>query len=543
MLKGWNNYACLRKVTGGYPEEDALISRAEGEFGATATGEDVLRARQWALESDTGDRDDLLPGVSERAWRQVSLPKNECIGEKCPLRSSCFPLLARNRALEADIVVTNHAMIGVEAGANSVLPEADVYIIDEAHELVGRVTSQLSVSFNKFDLVSLARQIRRAGLDDAEFDESAAEFADVMNLLGERRITELPEELAQAFVRLLGRTQQAAQQIRDLSPRDTEIAVTKQILRSRVNEIQDLCQLVLGDAISTGRLVAWISLSYDGVASFNGAPLDVAGDIANRVFAQRCVVLTSATLKLGGTFDSMAHSVGFMFPDQPKWEGVDVGSPFSPQQQGILYLPRYLPPPRRDGYGTEQLAEMVQLLQASRGGALCLFTSRAGVERAAEYLRKHVDVPILCQGDDPLPALIREFSADSAACLLGTLSLWQGVDVPGLTNRLVIIDRIPFPRPDDPLSAARAEAVTRRGGNGFMEVSAAHAGLLLAQGAGRLLRRVTDRGVVAVLDSRLLTKSYGRFLLRSMPRLWMTDDSQIVCAALSRLAAQAETAE
>lgn len=541
LLKGWNNYACLRKVTGGYPEEGALFSRAEGEYGATATGEEVVRARQWAMQSSTGDRDDLVPGVSERAWVQVSLPKNECIGEKCPLRSSCFPMIARNRALEADLIVTNHAMIGVEASANPVLPDADVFIIDEAHELVSRVTGQLSVTFNKYELIALARQMRRAGLDDDDFDDSAAEFDQVMSEIGERRITELPSELAQAFVRLLGRTQQAVEDIRELNARDEEIAVTKQILRSRVNEIQDLCQLVLGDAIGSGRLVAWISLSHDGVPSFNGAPLDVASDIVNRVFADRSVVLTSATLKLGGRFDAIARNVGFMFPDQPKWEGIDVGSPFAPEKQGILYLPRHLPAPGRDGYGQELLQEMVELIQASAGGALCLCTSRVNMERVATYLREHVSVPIFCQGDDPLPSLIAEFAADPQACLVGTLSLWQGVDVPGLTNRLVIIDRIPFPRPDEPLYAARAEAAEQRGGNGFMEVSATHAGLLLAQGAGRLLRRITDLGVVAVLDSRLSTKRYGSYLLRSMPRLWMTADLEIACKSLRRLAQQVES--
>ncbi|WP_353066504.1 ATP-dependent DNA helicase [Arcanobacterium hippocoleae] len=540
LLKGWNNYACLRKVTGGYPEDGAFLSRAEGEFGATATGAEVMRARDWAAQSETGDRDDLIPGVSEQVWRQISVPKNECIGDKCPLRATCFPDLARKNAMRADVVVTNHAMLGVEASANQVLPEADVFLIDEAHDLVARVTNQLSVSFQKYDLLSLARQMRRAGLDDADLDESADEFNAVMGQLGEKRLTELPPELTQAFVRLLGRTQQALTDIRELNARDEEIAVTKQILRSRMVEMQDLCQLVLGDAISSERLVAWISLSRDDVPAFNGAPLDVASDIANRVFIDRAVVLTSATLQLGGSFAQVARNVGFSFPDQPSWDAIDVGSPFNYAEQGILYLPRNLPAPGRDGHGQEQLAQMVELIQAADGGALCLFTSHAALDRAAQYLREQLSVPVLCQGDDPLPSLVAEFSADHAACLLGTLSLWQGVDVPGLTNRLVIIDRIPFPRPDEPLFAARADVVNRRGGNGFMEVSAAHAALLLAQGAGRLLRRITDIGVVAVLDSRIVTQRYGRYLLRSMPRLWMTEDIEIVKGALRRIAKQSD---
>lgn len=543
LLKGWNNYACLRKVTGGYPEDGALLSRAEGEIGITATGEEVVRAREWALNSDTGDRDDFVPGVSERVWRQISVPKNECVGEKCPLYASCFPVIARREAMGANVVVTNHAMLGVEADGNSVLPDADIFIVDEAHDLVGRVTNQLSVSLNKFELTSLARQMRRSGIEDADFDESAEEFADVLGVIGEKRITQLPSSLAQAFVRLLGRTQQATEYIRELNARDEDMAITKQILRSRVNEIQDLCQMVLSDAIATERIVAWVTISNDDLTIFNVAPLDVSRNIANNIFSERTVILTSATMKVGGSFNALARNVGFTFPDQPDWEGVDVGSPFSPESQGILYVPKHLPAPGRDGYGEEQLQEMKDLIEAAAGGALCLFTSRAGVERAVKYLQERVDLPLLCQGEAPLPALIAEFSANPAACLFGTLSLWQGVDVPGLTNRLVIIDRIPFPRPDEPLYAARADVVAKNGGNGFMEVSATHAGLLLAQGAGRLLRRTTDRGVVAVLDSRLVTKRYGNYLLRSMPRLWMTNNLEIVKAALKRLAQQVHESE
>ena len=161
LLKGWNNYVCLRKATGGYPEEDALISRAAGEYGATATGEEVTRLREWAMSTDTGDRDDLVPGVSERAWRQVSVTKPECIGTKCPLRDSCFPLLARGAAEESDIVVTNHSMLGIQSAGTPVLPEASAFIVDEAHDLVDRVTSQLTSSISAPEVAGLARLLRR----------------------------------------------------------------------------------------------------------------------------------------------------------------------------------------------------------------------------------------------------------------------------------------------------------------------------------------------------------------------------------------------
>ncbi len=218
------------------------------------------------------------------------------------------------------------------------------------------------------------------------------------------------------------------------------------------------------------------------------------------------------------------------------WRALDVGSPFDYRRQGILYTARHLPAPGREPATPAQLDELAGLVEAAGGRTLGLFSSRRAAEAAALALRERLDVPVLLQGDDVLPTLVRRFAESEETCLFGTLSLWQGVDVPGPTCRLVVIDRIPFPRPDDPVRAARSESVDRAGGNGFMTVSAAHAALLLAQGAGRLIRSLDDRGVVAVLDPRLATARYGEFLRRSLPDLWPTDDPALVRAALRRLA-------
>ncbi len=226
--------------------------------------------------------------------------------------------------------------------------------------------------------------------------------------------------------------------------------------------------------------------------------------------------------------------------DGVPWRGVDVGSPFDHARSGILYVARRLPPPGREPTTHAQLDEIEALVRAAGGATLGLFSSRRAAVAAAEAMRERLDVPVLCQGDDQLPTLVRRFAEDEPTCLFGTLSLWQGVDVPGPACRLVLIDRIPFPRPDDPVRAARAEAVERAGGNGFMAVSATQAALLLAQGAGRLLRRDEDRGVVAVLDPRLATARYGTFLLRSLPPFWRSDDRDVVLAALARLAGSAD---
>ncbi|MCA1674641.1 MAG: ATP-dependent DNA helicase, partial [Actinobacteria bacterium] len=259
-------------------------------------------------------------------------------------------------------------------------------------------------------------------------------------------------------------------------------------------------------------------------------------------------------LTLGGTFDTLARQWGLPAQqpaataatgtatekpppgdDGPRWTGLDAGSPFEHRKAAILYTAAHLPPPGRDGLAPSYLDELTELVTAAGGRTLGLFSSMRAAKQATEALRERVEVPILCQGDDATGLLVRRFADDEPTCLFGTLSLWQGVDVPGRSLSLVVVDRIPFPRPDDPLASARQRAVAARGGNGFLTVAATHAALLLAQGTGRLLRSTEDRGVVAVLDPRLTTARYGGFLRASLPPFWPTTDPEVVRAALRRL--------
>jgi ATP-dependent DNA helicase DinG len=283
------------------------------------------------------------------------------------------------------------------------------------------------------------------------------------------------------------------------------------------------------------------------------APLTVAGLLRELVLRGRTAVLTSATLTLGGDFDAIARQVGLRPADKlddddemPElddseekgplpWRGLDVGSPFEYEKQAILYVAKHLPPPHRDGLGKKQFEEIIDLITAAGGRTLGLFSSRRAAEAATAAVREATDLKVLCQGDAQLSELAREFVDDPETSLFGTLSLWQGIDVPGSTCNLVIIDRVPFPRPDEPLMAARQRAVDEAGGNGFMAVAATHAGLLLAQGTGRLIRRSTDRGVVAILDPRIVTQRYGGFLRASLPPMWPTADREKVLGALKRL--------
>ena len=319
-----------------------------------------------------------------------------------------------------------------------------------------------------------------------------------------------------------------------------------------------------GPEIAARTEVVWLERPFGEESSrpdtLRVAPLEVAGLLAERLFKPRTVVLTSATLTLGGSFEPLARQWGLPLsgpegqagvvpgprpagddgaaaagPESPAgrpWTGLDVGSPFDHKRSAILYVARHLPAPGRDGLSDAYLTELRELIEAAGGRTLGLFSSMRAARQAADALRDELAVPLLCQGDDSTALLVSKFAADEASCLFGTLSLWQGVDVPGRSLQLVVIDRIPFPRPDDPLASARQRAVAARGGNGFMTVAAAQAALLLAQGTGRLLRTTDDKGVVAILDPRIATARYGSFLRASLPPYWSTYDPKIVRSAL-----------
>jgi ATP-dependent DNA helicase DinG len=307
--------------------------------------------------------------------------------------------------------------------------------------------------------------------------------------------------------------------------------------------------------------VMWITEreTNRGGVQLSVAPLQVWGPLRDKLMGEKTVVLTSATLKLGGEFDAIATTVGLKSAERvdraptsaaeqessagseaegtEPWRGIDVGSPFDYGKQGILYVAAHLPRPGRDGLGAAHLDEIVDLIDAAEGRTLGLFSSRRAAEAAAEAVRLRLPhLTVLAQGDAQLPELTKQFIDDPHTCLFGTLSLWQGLDLPGETCQLVVIDRIPFPRPDDPLMSARQRAADRAGRNGFITVSATHAALLMAQGAGRLIRTSTDRGVVAVLDPRLEGTSYARFIQASLPPMWRTTDRAVVLGALRRLA-------
>ena len=554
LLKGWGNYLCLQKIGGGYPAEEpglfeagqaepARRSRKGGEGEREGLADQVRRLHEWARETDTGDRDDLVPGVTEKAWRQVSVSKLECLGARCPLKAECFPEQARGRAFEADVVVTNHAILGIAAsGSPQVMPEHDVLVVDEAHELADRVTGAATVELSQFAVEHASRLGRRhAGVASPGLDTAGKALGSLlMDTEAGLFPTGLPPELREA----VGAVRDAARELMSACKPTAE----DKDLPDGGRKLAQTAALVLFEtaeriaAQDTSADVIWCSRPGDGLASLGGegasrllaAPLQVAGLIHDRLLDDVTGVFTSATLALGGGFEAIARSLG-LFAEDGSWRGLDVGSPFDYPSQGILYVADHLPAPGREPTTDAQLDTIEELIEAAGGRTLALFSSRRAAEQAAAAMRERLAYPVLVQGEDQLSTLVAAFLAEPEACLFGTLSLWQGVDVPGEACQLIIIDRIPFPRPDDPVRSARAREVERRGGSGFMQISAVHAALMLAQGAGRLIRTLTDRGVVAVLDPRLVTKQYGRFLTRSMPAFWPTTDLETAKGALRRL--------
>ena len=550
LVKGRGNYLCRHKLGGGFPDDDGLFEVPEPHAGAVSgptsrLGREVVRLREWAERTETGDRDELVPGVSERAWRQVSVSAHECLGaQRCPVAADCHTEIARERARSADVVVSNHAFVAIDSfGGRQMLPEHEVLIVDEAHELADRVTSVITDELTAPAIEAAARRARRAGVEDTSLLDAAGEtFEGVLEGSPAGRLENGLTEALQAAVTM---TRDAARGVLTaLRGGEGEAADgAKQLARAAVQEVFDVTERLAGVAATGGADVVWVSRTRrpDGGerVGLHVAPLSVAGLLREKLFEERTVVLTSATLALGGSFESAAASIGLRGEDAPAWRGIDVGSPFDYRRQGILYVARHLPPPGRDGASPESMDELAALVEAAGGRTLGLFSSKRAAVAAAEAMRERLDMPILCQGDDATPTLVREFAAHPETCLFGTLSLWQGVDVPGPACQLVVIDRIPFPRPDDPLASARQRAVAQAGGNGFMSVAATHAALRLAQGVGRLIRTGDDRGVVAVLDPRLATARYGGFLRSSLPPFWETTDRAQVLDALRRIDAAA----
>jgi ATP-dependent DNA helicase DinG len=480
---------------------------------AVTTQVEIKRIAEWAGTSPTGDMAEMEWTPSDNAWRAVSVGSDECPGaDRCPLGEPCFAEQARRRAAAADVIVVNTHLYGLDvASEGAILPEHQVVVFDEAHVLEDVMSDTVGVEVSPGRFTSLAGVIRRI-VEDPRLIGSIAEIAESLRdalgpLVGNRVTTPLPDSIQTV-----------------LTDARLRLGSANDVLVGIDTPVEDAKQRKLRAQTLTGRAIEQLDVAIEGregyVAFVSGspdsprleiAPLDVGPAMAAGVWSKRTAVLTSATIPT-----SLAARVGM---PADAVDVADVGSPFDYESNSMLYCALHMPNPNSDGFRAAVHDELEALITAAGGRTLALFTSWRSMDDAAEALRARVDFPILTQRDLPKPALVKAFADDHATCLFATAGLFQGVDVPGGTLSLVVIDRIPFPRPDDPLLSARREQL---GPTAFSEIDIPRASMMLAQACGRLIRNATDRGVVAVMDPRLGTARYRWDIVKALPPMKRT---------------------
>jgi ATP-dependent DNA helicase DinG len=532
LAKGRSNYVCLQQLEGDglEPEQDELWD------GPTSmTGQQVVKLREWAEGATTGDRDEVPFPVNDRAWRQVSVTARECLGTKCPDRVPCFAERAREQAKEADVVVANHALLALDAFTSAqVLPEHDAVVLDEAHEFVSSATDALTheLTAPAVRRAAGAARLYLAPVMQERLDDAHAVLDGAVQGLEPGWLPVVPPHLLDA----LGVVEQvcgaAAVEAGRAADGEAELELAK----------RERAKLALAEAAEAA---AELRAPHERSAVYvtqdralRVSPLHVGGALQTGLFGEATVVATSATLTLGGSFQHAARDLGLSWPEQG-WRALDVGSPFDYPKQGQLFVAADLPDPSKQAAAWQDAVDRLcaRLVEAAGGRTLALFTSSAAAARAAAAVRAATDVPVLLQGEDTPGALTHRFAKDARTCLFGTRSFWQGVDVPGSACQLVILDRIPFAFVDDPLVKARQADAGERA---FMDVTLPPAAVLLAQGAGRLIRSTSDRGVVVVLDPRLATARYGDVLLKTLPPFFRARALDAVLASLRAIDAAAD---
>jgi ATP-dependent DNA helicase DinG len=529
-MKGRSNYLCLNRL-------------ARAQSMPVLEGLDEVdyfdEVCHWSKESETGDRGELanLP-ESLSFWRHIDARSESCLGQKCPDFDPCFITRMRNRAQEADIVVVNHHLFFADLslrGSNygSVLPEYTAVILDEAH-LVEEVASEyFGAQVSNYQIDDLVRDLGRLTIEDADVDKELTHSVARLSRFSENfwmgfrdgrgedgRYPIIPgtfarknregemeaTPLGELYVVLEGaitRTETTLDAMKDKPP-DVENLIR------RLREIRFALEFIVTG--SDKKFVYWLERRNRGVF-LRASPIDVAGLLQDKLFEEvPTVVLTSATLSSGGNFSFIRDRLGLDTADDLIAE-----SSFDYQSQAILYLPAKMPDPRDREWAPAAAAEVIRILNATEGRAFVLSTSLAGMQALYDNVWAEIDYPCLVQGSAAKGQLLKRFRETPNAVLFATSSFWQGVDVRGEQLSCVIIDKLPFAVPTDPIVAARQRYIEDTGGSSFYQYSVPQAIIALKQGLGRLIRSTTDRGVLAILDPRLRTKGYGRTFLQSLP--------------------------
>ena len=510
VLKGRSNYVCLQRLR---EMSEAGQGQLELDELSPVSRLEIKQIAEWVATSSTGDQAELDWSPGETSWRAVSVGADECPGaDRCPMGQECFAELARRRAQASDVIVVNTHLYGLHVGSGgAILPEHDVVVFDEAHVVEDIMSDTVGAQVAPGRFVGVSATIRRF-LDDPETVGWIADLATSLRealgpFTGQRLPRPLPDAVAEVLDDAQLRLGRAGAAIAGV---DTSVEDAQQRKLRAQRAVTRALEAVEAVQDAGDETVTFVTGRPEH-PRLETAPLDVGPTLRDHVWSETTAVLTSATIPA-----SLVARVGLP-PDHTT--ELDVGSPFDYERQGLLYCPVKAPTPRSPGYRDHVATELSHLIEAAGGRTLALFTSWAAMDHAVDEVRELVDVPIITQRDLPKPALVRTFTESEETCLFATTGMFQGIDVPGATLSLVVIDKLPFPRPDDPLLSARREQL---GPSAFADIDVPRAATLLAQACGRLIRNTTDRGVVAVLDPRLGTARYRWDIVRALPPMRRT---------------------
>ncbi|MXW42783.1 MAG: ATP-dependent DNA helicase [Acidimicrobiia bacterium] len=521
LLKGRSNYLCLQRLKELVDDGQLSLDLAD------QNSSEISRLAAWSQQTNTGDRAELSFQPSDQVWDALSVSGRECPGaQRCPSGENCFAEKACDDAAAADIVVVNTHLYSLHVFSEvPLLPEHKTVVIDEAHGLEDIVSDTAGLALNRTRFDEVARSLRAAiaSSDAADvIEDSGKQLHRALELYRDKSLPNpLPDDLQQAIVLAQGRVNQGTTELKAI-PNDAPAQVVSRKQRAILAATaltEDLNRALKSSATE----VAWVSGS-ESSPTWRIAPLEVGTLLAEKLWGETTAVLTSATIPM-----NLPETLG-LAPDAH--DVLDVGSPFDYQANAVLYCPKHLPDPRHNGYQQAVHDEMTALISAAEGRTLALFTSYKAMDQAAEALRPKLNVHIYTQRDLPHADLLRRFSNEVQSCLFATMSMWQGIDVPGESLSLVTIDRLPFPRPDDPLLNARRKLYDNKA---FYHVDLPRAATRLAQGVGRLIRSSTDRGVVAVLDSRMAQARYRWDLVKQLPQFRRTSDREEAIAVLQSI--------
>jgi ATP-dependent DNA helicase DinG len=523
LLKGRSNYLCLHRL--GNALQDVRTANPE-------LRRQVLAVRDWATVTRSGDIAELALADDAPVWPAVTSTTDNCLGQECPEWERCHLVEARRRAQQADLVIINHHLLCADLslkheGFGEILPGADCFVIDEAHQLPEVASSFFGVAVSSRQLIDLARDTeveyhREAG-DAPELVERAARLRraahDLRLALGQEARRAPWQELAAngTATRALAELQARLADLRDGLEAMEGRGKGLDSCLARSTDLGERLVVLADQGDPDG--IRWFETQGQGLR-LHLTPLEVAGIFqSQRERHQAAWIFTSATLAVGESFEHFAGQLGIVGARSERWD-----SPFDYPRQALLYLPRDMPDPSSPGFATTVAELSARVLAHSRGRAFLLFTSHRALRDAGAYLEGRIDYPMLVQGSAPRAELLERFRSLGNAVLLGTASFWEGVDVRGEALSCVVIDKLPFASPGDPVLAARIDALRQCGGSPFRDFQLPQAVIALKQGAGRLIRDVSDRGVLVVCDPRLLSRSYGKAFFDSLPPMARTRD-------------------